>query len=157
MRALCRTCSGAAYESAGGRVCPARCGAAVVLGERTGKSPVRTADFGPFCPRFPLAMDAFQTCGMSQCRSYRTALNVHQRGGCGFPRAHSLAGDRCWPRRVTKVSVDAFATSGYLAQTMRVVRFHEHGDPSVLRLENLEVGQPGPGEVRIRVEAIGLN
>jgi len=39
----------------------------------------------------------------------------------------------------------------------RVVRFHEHGGPEQLRIEDLEIGNPGPGEVRIRVEAIGLN
>ena len=39
----------------------------------------------------------------------------------------------------------------------RVVRFHEHGGPEKLRLEELDVGDPGSGEVRIRVEAIGLN
>lgn len=39
----------------------------------------------------------------------------------------------------------------------RVVRFHEYGGPEVLRIENLEVGDPAPGEVRVRVEAIGLN
>ncbi|MFF4321509.1 zinc-dependent alcohol dehydrogenase family protein [Streptomyces sp. NPDC001568] len=39
----------------------------------------------------------------------------------------------------------------------RTVRFHEHGGPDVLRLEDLEVGPPGPDEVLIRVEAIGLN
>ncbi|HUN25802.1 MAG TPA: zinc-dependent alcohol dehydrogenase family protein [Steroidobacteraceae bacterium] len=39
----------------------------------------------------------------------------------------------------------------------RVVRIHETGGPEVLKLEDLEVGQPGAGEVRIRVEAIGLN
>ncbi|MEV5708116.1 zinc-dependent alcohol dehydrogenase family protein [Actinoallomurus sp. NPDC052274] len=39
----------------------------------------------------------------------------------------------------------------------RTVRFHELGGPEVLRLEDLEVGDPGPGEVRIRVDAIGLN
>jgi NADPH:quinone reductase-like Zn-dependent oxidoreductase len=38
-----------------------------------------------------------------------------------------------------------------------VVRFHEHGGPEQLRLEELDVGSPGTGEVRIRVEAIGLN
>jgi NADPH:quinone reductase-like Zn-dependent oxidoreductase len=38
-----------------------------------------------------------------------------------------------------------------------VVRFHELGGPDVLRLENLEVPPPGPSEVKIRVEAIGLN
>ncbi|GAA3017927.1 zinc-dependent alcohol dehydrogenase family protein [Streptosporangium longisporum] len=39
----------------------------------------------------------------------------------------------------------------------RVVRFHEIGGPEVLRLEDLEIGEPGPGEVRIRVDAIGVN
>jgi NADPH:quinone reductase-like Zn-dependent oxidoreductase len=40
---------------------------------------------------------------------------------------------------------------------MMTVRFHELGGPEVLRLEDVEVGEPGPGEVRIRVDAIGLN
>ncbi|WP_106401688.1 zinc-dependent alcohol dehydrogenase family protein [Actinocorallia populi] len=37
------------------------------------------------------------------------------------------------------------------------VRFHEYGGPEVLRLEDVEVGGPGPGELLIRVDAIGLN
>jgi NADPH:quinone reductase-like Zn-dependent oxidoreductase len=39
----------------------------------------------------------------------------------------------------------------------KVVRFHEHGGPEQLRIEELDVGAPGSGEVRLRVEAIGLN
>src|SRR5688572_33443476 len=39
----------------------------------------------------------------------------------------------------------------------RTVLFHELGGPEVLRLADVEVGEPGPGEVRIRVDAIGLN
>ena len=39
----------------------------------------------------------------------------------------------------------------------KVVRIHGLGGPEVLRLEDLDVGAPGPGEVRLRVEAIGLN
>ncbi|MBQ9352508.1 zinc-dependent alcohol dehydrogenase family protein [Phyllobacterium sp.] len=39
----------------------------------------------------------------------------------------------------------------------RVVRFHEFGGPEVLRIENVEIPQPGPGEVQIRVKALGLN
>src|SRR5258705_545001 len=39
----------------------------------------------------------------------------------------------------------------------RAVVFHEVGGPEVLKIENIEVGEPGPGEVRIRVDAIGLN
>ncbi|HEY4004999.1 MAG TPA: zinc-dependent alcohol dehydrogenase family protein [Pseudonocardia sp.] len=37
------------------------------------------------------------------------------------------------------------------------IRFHELGGPEVLRYEDLPVRSPGPGEVRIRVDAIGLN
>ena len=39
----------------------------------------------------------------------------------------------------------------------RVVRFHEHGGPEQLRIDELDVGSPGEGEVRLRVEAVGLN
>ncbi|MCC4116683.1 zinc-dependent alcohol dehydrogenase family protein [Aromatoleum toluclasticum] len=39
----------------------------------------------------------------------------------------------------------------------RVVRFHEYGGPEVLRIEELEVGEPAAGELRVRIEAIGLN
>ncbi|KML62339.1 quinone oxidoreductase [Burkholderia cepacia] len=37
------------------------------------------------------------------------------------------------------------------------VRFHETGDPDVLRWEAVDVGDPGPGQVRLRHEAVGLN
>jgi NADPH2:quinone reductase len=37
------------------------------------------------------------------------------------------------------------------------IRFYEAGGPEVLRVEQVEVSAPGPGEVRIRHEAIGLN
>ena len=39
----------------------------------------------------------------------------------------------------------------------KVVRFHTLGGPEVLQIEDRPVGEPGPGEVRIRVEAVGLN
>ncbi len=39
----------------------------------------------------------------------------------------------------------------------KVVRFHEFGGPEVLRFEEMEVGEPGAGEARVRIEAIGLN
>ncbi len=40
---------------------------------------------------------------------------------------------------------------------VRAVRFHEYGDPEVLRIEPVEVPEPGPGEVQIEVKALGLN
>jgi NADPH:quinone reductase-like Zn-dependent oxidoreductase len=39
----------------------------------------------------------------------------------------------------------------------KAVRFHEAGGPDVLRLEEVEVGAPGPGEARVRHVAVGLN
>ena len=39
----------------------------------------------------------------------------------------------------------------------RVVRFHEIGEPDVLRIEELPAQEPGPNEVRLKVEALGLN
>src|SRR5882672_8602263 len=39
----------------------------------------------------------------------------------------------------------------------RVVKFHEAGEPEVLRFEDVDVGEPGPGEVRLRHVAVGLN
>ncbi len=39
----------------------------------------------------------------------------------------------------------------------KMVRIHEQGPPEVLRIENLEVAEPGAGELRVRIEAIGLN
>ncbi len=39
----------------------------------------------------------------------------------------------------------------------RAIRFHETGGPDVLQYENINVGEPGRGEVRVNVEAIGLN
>jgi NADPH2:quinone reductase len=37
------------------------------------------------------------------------------------------------------------------------IRFHQAGGPDVLRWENVEVGEPGPGQVRVRHAAVGLN
>jgi len=37
------------------------------------------------------------------------------------------------------------------------IRFHETGGPDVLVWEGVNVGEPGPGEARIRHTAIGLN
>ena len=37
------------------------------------------------------------------------------------------------------------------------IRIHENGGPEVLRWEEVEVGDPGPGEIRLRQHAVGLN
>ncbi|MEO6918416.1 MAG: quinone oxidoreductase [Collimonas sp.] len=40
---------------------------------------------------------------------------------------------------------------------VKAVRFYEAGSPDVLRYEDVEVGNPGPGQVRLRHAAVGLN
>ena len=39
----------------------------------------------------------------------------------------------------------------------RIVRFHQTGGPEVLKIDEVKVPPPGPGEVRIAVKALGLN
>lgn len=39
----------------------------------------------------------------------------------------------------------------------QAIRIHETGDPEVMRWEEVAVGNPGPGEARIRHVAVGLN
>lgn len=39
----------------------------------------------------------------------------------------------------------------------KAIRFHETGGPNVLQMEDVSVGKPGPGEVRLRHVAVGLN
>ncbi len=40
---------------------------------------------------------------------------------------------------------------------MKAVRIHQTGGPEVLKLEDVAVPEPGPGEILVRHEAIGLN
>jgi NADPH:quinone reductase len=40
---------------------------------------------------------------------------------------------------------------------MKAVRIHQTGGPEVLQLEDIAEPRPGPGEVLVRLEAIGLN
>lgn len=39
----------------------------------------------------------------------------------------------------------------------KIARFHEMGGPEVLRIEEETPKQPGKGEVRLKVQAVGLN
>ena len=39
----------------------------------------------------------------------------------------------------------------------KIVRFHKLGEPGVLKIEEETSKQPGKGEVRLQVQAVGLN
>ena len=41
--------------------------------------------------------------------------------------------------------------------TVRAVRVEEYGGPEVMRLADVPLGEPGPGEIRIRHHACGVN
>ncbi len=42
-------------------------------------------------------------------------------------------------------------------QTSRAIHIDQHGGPEQLKLVTVSVGEPGPGEIRIRHHAVGLN
>src|SRR5229473_1677407 len=39
----------------------------------------------------------------------------------------------------------------------KAVRFHKTGAPEVLQIDEVPVGEPGPGQARVRHTAIGVN
>jgi NADPH2:quinone reductase len=39
----------------------------------------------------------------------------------------------------------------------RAIQIHQHGGPEQLKLVQVSVGEPGPGQIRIRHKAVGLN
>ena len=39
----------------------------------------------------------------------------------------------------------------------KAVRYHKQGGPEVLQLDEIQVGDPGPGQARVRHKAIGVN
>ncbi|VVA10895.1 Hypothetical predicted protein, partial [Prunus dulcis] len=69
---------------------------------------------------------------------------------------------KCLPftLRTRKSVVRALATesaSPAAAKMVKAIRVHELGGPEVLKWEDVEVGEPKEGEVRVKNKAIGLN
>ena len=40
---------------------------------------------------------------------------------------------------------------------MKAIRVHSFGDPEVLRLEEVPEPKAGPGQVAVRIKAVGVN
>ena len=40
---------------------------------------------------------------------------------------------------------------------MKAIRIHEFGGPEVMKYEDVPMPQPGPGEIRIKIIAAGVN
>ena len=52
------------------------------------------------------------------------------------------------------------ARKGIITEEMAIpkaIRIHETGGPEVMRWEDVEVGEPGEGQARVRHTAVGVN
>ncbi|XP_059624904.1 uncharacterized protein LOC132268156 [Cornus florida] len=58
---------------------------------------------------------------------------------------------------INKSSVRAFSTSSSAATMVKAIRVHQLGGPEVLQWEDVEIGEPKDGEIRVKNKAIGLN
>src|SRR5271166_1762690 len=77
-------------------------------------------------------------------RSSSTSSPSRAENFWGGKRAHAgAAGERARGKRTRTMS--------------KAFRFYQHGGPEVLRYEDVDVGAPGRGEVRIRNKAVAVN
>ena len=81
----------------------------------------------------------------------------HHRGG-GLECVSGLIGLAIAAKQIIADGMTVTVGNGLESNSLVQYRhIHEIGLPEVLRIENLDVGEPGPGEMRVRVQAIGLN
>jgi NADPH:quinone reductase-like Zn-dependent oxidoreductase len=60
-------------------------------------------------------------------------------------------------RQVSTEYGDSHTTSQEATARMKAIQFKEYGGPEVLRLVDVELPEPGEGEIRIEVSAAGIN
>lgn len=71
--------------------------------------------------------------------------------------------NRRWPFRIVMLMFRTVPQHGPTQTNLKeqamskVVRFNRTGGPEVLEIEDIDPGAPGPGEIRMRVRALGLN
>src|SRR6266403_6329172 len=61
------------------------------------------------------------------------------------------------PLSSNSISAPDARRNGKDADMVQAIRFHKTGGPEVLVWESVEIGKPGPGQVRLRQTAVGLN
>jgi hypothetical protein len=83
-------------------------------------------------------------------------VHLHASVTCG-PRAGSIpdAVSKGWTRRLSPARLDQREWGGTPWPEQRSSR--HPGGPEQFRIVDMEVGDPGPGQIRIRHEACGLN
>ncbi len=62
---------------------------------------------------------------------------------------------RCCQLTAPRARLALFEQEGSIDEQSR--RVYRHGGPEELRADELDIGEPGPAEVHLRVEAVGLN
>src|SRR3954468_15708833 len=68
------------------------------------------------------------------------------------------ARDRCCPGRgMRRKSLEVQSRTPGARVMAKVVRIYETGGPEVMRREDVEVGEPGEGQARVRHTAVGVN
>lgn len=58
---------------------------------------------------------------------------------------------------VKALNTEALQATEPLTKMVKAIRVYEHGGPEVLKWEDVELGEPKEGEVRVKNKAIGLN
>src|SRR5512144_2734151 len=87
---------------------------------------------------------------------------------CVSMSAHSVAMARLGAvvrRRIDAVrsnrwhdtGLSRFSGGTVMTSSAKAIRIEQPGGPEMLRLAEVPVGEPGPGEIRIRHQACGLN
>ncbi|XP_004240763.1 uncharacterized protein [Solanum lycopersicum] len=66
-------------------------------------------------------------------------------------------GRKCIPLQTTTVRLAVRAHSVSPASMVKAIRVHELGGPEVLKWEDVELGDPKDGEIRVKNKVIGLN
>src|SRR4051795_3946574 len=77
--------------------------------------------------------------------------------GCGRPCSRRAAGRGAAVSTTSMRSWEPWPEEYKEMSTMRAIQVTEHGGPEVLKVYDVPIPEPGPGHVRVKVEAAGIN
>ena len=106
---------------------------------------------------FERVADAGATTGAAELVDLGEVGHLNPASGYGdWPRADAFIARARAPRTDAPTRRDAPRSQGDRPWP-RAIRFHETGGPEVLELETVEVGEPGPGQARVRHTYVAVN
>src|SRR2546425_8269670 len=77
--------------------------------------------------------------------------------GDGRRRARRSSGGRRRRSRLTCAVLSQIFGNSQRESSMKAIQVHEFGAPDVMKLEEIPTPKPGPGQVLVRVKAVGVN